>query len=119
MRSKHLILLILIPLSEIKAIFYQSNIKVPWYLFSDKKKFLCNVLEDYSNMIILGVVFYYLAFLRNDLITRKICLFLFIINFYDFVFIGLMGNYLYLIKIPISIITYNCICKRLNGFLIQ
>jgi len=117
MRSKHLILLLLIPLSEIKAIFYDSDLKVHWYLFSEKKKFLCNVLEDYSNMIILGVVFYFIAFLKPDLITRKICLFLFIINFLDLVFIGLMGNALYLLKIPISILTYSYVCKRLNGFL--
>lgn len=117
MRAKHFLLLILIPLSEIKAIFYDSNIKVPWYLFSEKKKFLCNVFEDYSNIIILGVVFFFLTKPKNDLITRKICLFLFIVNFLDLVFIGLMGNALYLLKIPISIITYSYICKRLNGFL--
>lgn len=119
MRLRHLILLLLIPLSEIKSIFYNSDIKVAWYLFADEKKFLCNVLEDYSNMIIIGVVFYFIAFLKNDLITRKICLFLFIINFLDFVFIGLMGNALYLIKIPLSIVIYNCICRRLNGFSTQ
>jgi len=119
MRPKHLILLFLIPLSEIKSIFYNSDIKVAWYLFADKKKFLCNVLEDYSNMLIIGVVFYFIAFLKNDIITRKICLFLFIINLLDFVFIGLMGNYLYLIKIPLSIITYNYACRQLNGFLIH
>lgn len=116
MKSKHILLLLLIPLSEIKAIFYNSDIKVAWFLFTEKKKFLCNVLEDYSNMIIIGVVFYFIAFLKNDLITRKICLFLFIINFLDFIFIGLMGNEFYLLKLPLSIITYNYLCRRLNGF---
>jgi len=119
MRLKHLILLLLIPLSEIKSIFYNSDTKVAWYLFAEKKKFLCNVLEDYSNMIIIGIIFYFIAFLKNDIITRKICLFLFIINLLDFVFIGLMGNAFYLLKIPISILTYNYLCRRLNGFLIQ
>jgi hypothetical protein len=106
MRSKHLILLLLIPLSEIKAIFYTTDIKVSWYLFSDNKKFLCNVIEDYSNIIIIGVVFYFLAFLKNDSITKKIALFLFIINALDFVFLGLMDNAFYLLKIPLSIIIY-------------
>lgn len=119
MKSKHILLLLLIPLSEIKAIFYNSDIKVAWFLFAEKKKFLCNVLEDYSNMIIIGVVFYFIAFLKNDLITRKICLFLFIINFLDFIFIGLMGNSFYLLKIPISILIYNLLCRRLNGFSVQ
>jgi len=96
MRAKHFLLLILIPLSEIKAVFYTSSIEVPWYLFTDKKKYLCNVVEDYSNIIIFGIVFYFIAFLKLDLITRKIGLFLFIINFLDFIFIGFMGNSFYL-----------------------
>lgn len=116
MSFKHLILLLLIPFSEIKAIFYNSDLKIRAYLFTDKTKYICNVLDDYSNMIILGVVFYFIAFLKHDLITKKICLFLFIINFLDFLFIGLMGNAFYLLKIPISVIIYNRVCKRLNGF---
>jgi hypothetical protein len=39
MKSKQLILLLLIPLSEIKAIFYYSDLKVDWYLFSDEKRY--------------------------------------------------------------------------------
>ena len=119
MRAKHLLLLILIPLSEIKAIFYTSNLEIPAYLFSDKKKYLCNVVEDYSNIIIFGIIFYFIAFLKSDLISRKIALFLFIINFLDLVFIGLMGNQLYWIKAFLSIIIYNLLCRRLNGFLVQ
>jgi len=117
MRPRHLILLFLIPLSEIKSIFYDSDIKVAWYLFAEEKKFLCNVLENYSNMIIIGVVFYFITFLKPDIITKKICLFLFIVNALDFAFIGLMGNALYLLKIPITILTYSYACKQQNGFL--
>ena len=118
MRIRHLILLLLVPLSEIKSIFYASNIKVSWYLFADEKKHLCNVLENYSNMIIIGVVFYFITFLKLDIITKKICLFLFIINLLDFAFIGLMGNALYLLKIPLAILTYNYYaCRLQNGFL--
>ena len=102
MKSK--ILLFLIPLSEVKAIFYTSDIRVRYSLFSDNKHYLCNVIEDYSNIIILGVVFYFLMFPSPG--TKKIALFLFIINALDFVYLGLMDNFLYLTKIPLSIIIY-------------
>jgi hypothetical protein len=119
MRLKRLLLLVLIPLSEIKAIFYTSNIKVTAYLFSKDKIYLCNIVENYSNILIFGIIFYFIAFLKMDFITRKIGLFLFIINFLDLVFIGLMGNEFYLLKIPISVIIYNVLCKKFNGFLIR
>lgn len=104
---KNIILLILLPLSEIKAIFYDSNIKVSWYLFSDNKRFLCNVLEDYSNIIIIGVIFYYSLFIKKDISTKRIILFLFILNALDFVFLGLMDNKLYFLKIFVSVIIYS------------
>ena len=103
---KYMVLLALIPLSEIKAIFYTSNKKVSWYLFSENKKFLCNVVEDYSNIIIIGIIFYYSIFVKLDSTAKRIIFLLFIINAYDFVFLGLMDNYMYLLKIPLSIITY-------------
>lgn len=106
MRSKHLILLLLVPLSEVKAVFYNSDLKVKYALFSDNKKFLCNVLEDYSNIIIVGVVFYFLAFLKPDFLTKQISLLLFIINALDFVFLGLMDNLFYLLKIPLSFLIF-------------
>lgn len=104
MRNK--ILLALIPLSEVKAVFYQSNTKVNWFLFSDHKKYLCNTLEDYSNIIIIGVIMYVYLFCKRNIITNQIILFLFIINALDFVFLGLMDNFLYLLKIPLSIIIF-------------
>jgi len=106
MKSKHLILLSLVPLSEVKAVFYNSGLKVRYALFSDNKKFLCNVLEDYSNIIIVGIVFYFLAFVKLDFITKQIALFLFIINGLDFVFLGLMDNLFYLLKIPLSFLIF-------------
>ncbi len=106
MRNRHLILLSLIPLSEVKAVFYQSNLKVRYAVFSDNKLYLCNILEEYSNILIIGIVFYFLAFLKIDLITKKIALFLFIINALDFVFLGLMDNFLYLLKIPLSLLIF-------------
>jgi hypothetical protein len=102
MKSRHLLLLLLIPLSEVKAVFYQSDLKIRYSLFSDETRLLCNVYEWYCNIFIVGVVFYFLAFIKPDFTTKKIALFLFIINGLDFVFLGLMGNYLYLLKIPLS-----------------
>jgi len=101
-----MVLLSLIPLSEIKAIFYDSNLKVSWYLFSDNKKFLCNVLEDYSNILIIGVFIHYYLFIKRDRKINQIMLFIYIINALDFVFLGLMDNEFYLLKIPLSIIIY-------------
>lgn len=96
----------MIPLSEIKSIFYNSDIRVSWYLFSDNKRYLCNVLEDYSNIIIIGIVFYYSLFVKLDIVCKQILFFLFIINSLDLVFLGLMDNNFYLFKIIISPIIY-------------
>jgi hypothetical protein len=113
MKNKQLILLLLIPLSEIKAVFYNSDMKIRFSFFLDEKRYLCNVLEWYSNIIIVGVVFYFLAFVKPDILIKQIALFLFIINALDFVFLGLMGNNLYLLKIPFSIIIYYlCIISK-------
>jgi hypothetical protein len=106
MKSKNLILLLLVPLSEIKAIFYRSDLRVSWYLFSDNKKYLCNVIEDYSNILIIGIVLYYSIFVKFDLFTRQILLLLFILNALDLVFLGLFDNEYYLIKLPITALTY-------------
>lgn len=106
MRNRYLILLSLIPLSEVKAVFYQSDLKVRYAIFSDNKLYFCNILEEYSNILIIGIVFYFLAFLKIDLISKKIALFLFIINALDFVFLGLMDNFLYLLKIPLSLLIF-------------
>jgi len=117
MRSRHLILLLLVPLSEIKALFYNSDLRVSWYLFSNNKRLMCNVLEDYSNIIILGVVFYYLTFLKNDLITRKICLFLFILNALDFIHLGLMDlEYFIPAKLLLSYLILLKLCSKLKTF---
>jgi len=116
MKSKHWILLLLIPLSEIKAIFYNSDLKVSWYLFSENKRFLCNVIEDYSNILIIGVVFYFYLFVKPDLKTRNIVLFLFIINALDFVHLGLMDmSHFIWIKLVLAFIILK-VCNRLKNF---
>ena len=70
MKSKHWFLLMLVPLSEIKAIFYK-------------------IVEDYSNIFIFGVIFFFLAFLTIDKLTKQIATYLFILNSLDLIHLGL------------------------------
>jgi hypothetical protein len=113
MKLKHYLLLFIIPLSEIKSIFYDSDLKVDWYLFNDNKRYLCNVLEDYSNVVIFGIVFYYLAFLRIDLKCRNIAVFLFVLNCLDLIHLSLIDmQYFIIIKLLLTLL----ICKFLKRF---
>lgn len=89
MKLKHIILLLLIPFAEAKAIFYNVDMAVSWYLFSDHKRQLCMVIEDYSNVIIFGVVFSTIFKESRDIIIKQISLFLFTINALDFFHLGL------------------------------
>jgi len=110
MKLKYLILLMIIPLSEIKALFYNSDLKVDWYLFSDKKRYLCNVVEDYSNILIFGIVFYYLSTVPK---LKNISIYLFVLNLLDLFHLGLMDmQYLILIKLFLAYI----ICILLKKF---
>jgi len=114
MKSKHWILFLLIPLSNAKALFYNSDLRVSWYFFSDNKRFLCNVVEDYSNIIIFGVIFYYMAFVKIDINIRKISLFLFIVNALDLIHLGLMDMHLFIaFKIFLSYLI-TVICNKLK-----
>jgi len=77
---------------------------------------MCNVLEDYSNIIIFGTLFFYIAFVQIDRNIRKICLFLFIINALDFIHLGLMDmEYFIALKLLLSYIIFN-LCSKLRIF---
>jgi len=116
MKSRYLVLLTLVLLSEAKALFYNSDLKVSWYLFSDTKRHLCNVVEDYANIIIFAFVFYHMAFVKIDNEIRNICVFLFILTILDFIHLGLMDTqYFILFKLLLTFIIFK-ICKRLNRF---
>ena len=115
MRNKEIVLLLLIPLSEAKALFYSSNEKVSWFLFSNHKRYLCNVIEDYSNIVIFAIIFYYMAFVKPDLSTKSISLFLFILNALDLIHLGLMDmQYFIIAKLLIAFL----ICKLSKKYLI-
>jgi len=116
MKSKHWILLLLIPLSETKALFFNSDLKVSWYLFSDNKRFLCNVVEDYSNVVIMATIFYYIAFIKIDINIRNICIFLFILNVLDLIHLGLMDlEYFTFVKLAFALVLLK-ICNKLKTF---
>ena len=90
MKLKQIILILLMPLSEIKALFYNSDKNVDWYLFADHKRYLCNVIEDYTQIIVMGVILFYLAFIEIDNQTRKVVIFLFVVNAIDMLFLSLI-----------------------------
>jgi len=116
MKSKHWILFLLIPLTNAKALFYHSDSRVSWYLFSDNKRLLCNVVEDYANIIVFGFVFYYLAFVKIDTNIRKLSLFLFIINALDLLHLGLMDLKGFIaLKIFLAYLIFK-ICSKLRIF---
>lgn len=115
MRIRHVILFLLIPFSEIKAIFYNVDMEVSWYLFSDHTRQLCMVLEDYCNVIIFGVVFHFLTFFKRDKITVQIGLFLYILNFLDFLHLGLYDMQGFIIaKLLLAYIIYFKIWSKLK-----
>lgn len=116
MKSKHIVLWLLVPLSEAKALFYNSDLRVSWYLFLDNKRYLCNVVEDYSNIVIFGIVFYYMSFVRFDITIRKFCLFLFVLNAFDLIHLGLMDSlYFIALKLLLTYFTLK-ICSKLKLF---
>lgn len=91
MRLKPLLILIsLVLLSEAKALFYNVNIRVSWYLFSNHERQLCMVVEDYSNIVIFGIVFYLLYDSAKDKSIKEIARFLFVLNGLDLIHLGLM-----------------------------
>lgn len=116
MKLKHFILLLLVPLSEAKALFYKSTEKVSWYLFSDHRRYLCNVVEDYANILIMSIIFYYISYVKIDLLTKKICVFLFVANVLDLIHLGLMDlQYFILLKLLLAYIIIEK-CNKLKTF---
>jgi len=104
-RYQHWILFALLPLSQLKEIFYKSDLKVSWYLFSEHKRYLCNVVEDYSNILIFGIIFYLMAFHEITNKSKRVALFLFIINFLDLLHLGFLDmQYLIIPKLILATI---------------
>lgn len=67
-------------------------------------------------MLIFGVVFYYLAFIKVDLMARNIAIFLFIINGLDLLHLGLMDmKYFIPLKLLLAYIILK-LCNKLKIF---
>ena len=116
MKSKHFILLLLVPLSEIKALFYSSELKVQTSFFSQEKRYLCNVVEDYSNILIFGIIFYFFTFTKIDFKSRQICFFLFILNLLDLVHLAFLDMQLFVMfKVLVAYTIYQ-VCNKLKIF---
>lgn len=114
MKLKQIILILLMPLSEIKALFYDSDKKVDWYLFVDHKRYLCNVIEDYTQIIVMGVILFYMGFIEIDNQTRKIIIFLFVVNVLDLLFLGLIDlQVVILLKLLIALFITKWILLKL------
>lgn len=106
-QRKVICLILLIPLAESKAIFYNYNYKIKAALFFGEERWVCNVVEDYSNIIIFGVVFYFLAFMKSDIKIRNVSAFLFILNALDLIHLGLLDmQYLVIAKLVLAYVIY-------------
>jgi len=111
--------MLLIPFSEAKAIFYNIDMKVSWYLFSDHQRQICMVIEDYSNIIIFGVVFYFLSELERDKKTIEVARFLFVLNALDFIHLGLNDmQYFIMLKLLLAYGIYLLWSKLKRFFLV-
>ena len=90
MKNKWSILLaLLIPLGELKAIFYHLNTKVDWYLLSDNERYIDNVMEDYGNAVAFITIFAYIIFARQKTTLEKnICKLYFVIACLDLLHLG-------------------------------
>lgn len=106
--KRPLILFLLIPFAESKAIFYNIDKSVSWYLFSDHQRQICMVVEDYCNIIIFGVVFWFLYEAYKGKRIGEVSLFLFILNALDLIHLGLMDmQYFIMLKLLLAFIIYH------------
>lgn len=84
-------LLILIPLGELKAIFYPVEKKVNWYLLTDpdwEGRWIDNVLEDYGNALTFIIIFAYVIFAKKTQFDLNICKLYFVIACLDLLHLG-------------------------------
>jgi hypothetical protein len=72
MKGRHWILISLLFVSEIKAIFYDSEIRFYWILNPEHSRLLCNILKDVSTSIITIVLCFYALKGAKDNILRFI-----------------------------------------------
>lgn len=90
MKSKiwSVLLLILIPIGEIKTLFYTSQLKVDWYLLADHSRFIDNVMNDYANAFSFIIIFGFILFGEKTPFNKALCRFYFIISILDLLHLG-------------------------------
>ena len=81
-------LILLIPLGQLKAIFYFSKQKVSWYILSDHSRYIDNVLEDYGNAFSFIIIFAYMVFAKKTAFDLNICKLYFVIACLDLLHLG-------------------------------
>ena len=100
-------LLSLLPFGEIKAIFYHSDLRVDWYIFSDNKRYLCNVLEDYAIAITFIVIFAYMYWAKKTPFGVEVIKFLFVVSLLDILHLGAFDKQgLIMLKFSLAIIIW-------------
>lgn len=85
------VFLLLMPLllSFLPMIWYESNDKVDWYLFSDNKRYLTNVIEDYADIIAFILIYFVgVIAIRNKWI-QSAALFMFVLSCLDLAHLAL------------------------------
>ena len=96
-QRKALCLILLIPLAEAKAIFYHYDYKMKAALFFGEYRWVCNVVEDYCNIIIFGVIIYYVIKETANVKIKETARYLFVLNALDLIHLGLLDMQYFII----------------------
>lgn len=89
MKGRHWLLISLLFISEIKAIFYNSDIRFYWLLDPEHSRLLCNILKDISTSIIIIVLCFYALRGAKDNILRFIISSLITLSFLDLIHLAI------------------------------
>jgi hypothetical protein len=104
MKSRHWLLISLLFVSEIKAIFYDSDIRYYWLLNPEHSRYLCNILKDISASTIIIILCFYALKGAKDGLLRFIISCLITLSFLDLIHLAIndMQGFV-LLKIALSI----------------
>lgn len=89
MKGRHWILISLLFISEIKAIFYDSDIRYYWLVDPEHSRLLCNILKDISMSIICIVLCFYALKGAKDRMLRFIISSLITLSFLDLIHLAI------------------------------
>lgn len=89
MKGRHWLLVSLLFISEIKAIFYDSEIRFYWLLNPEHSRLLCNILKDISTSIIIIVLCFFALRGAKDNISRFIISSYITLSFLDLIHLAI------------------------------